>query len=94
MFDHNSRYFDIETVELKTADGRTVKYKRRRFLPSGEDKQTLAEVVVTEGDRLDLITSRAIGDPEQFWKVADANNAMNPFRLTTELGRILKIPMP
>jgi hypothetical protein len=55
--------------------------------------QTLAEVAVGSSDRLDLITARAIGDPEQFWRVCDANDAMRPDDLLV-VGRLLKIPVP
>lgn len=94
MFTHTSRYYSLETVTLTTADGREIAYKRRRFLPDPSDMQMLAEVVVTQGDRLDLITARTLGDPEHFWRICDANNAMNPFDLTTEIGRRLRIPLP
>jgi hypothetical protein len=46
------------------------------------------------GDRLDLIAARALGDAEHFWQVCDANNAMNPFDLTAEVGSTLRIPLP
>ena len=69
-------------------------YKRRRFLPNPAALQVLAEVVVAQGDRLDLITARTLGDPEHFWRVCDANNATNPFDLTSEIGRRLRIPLP
>lgn len=94
MFTFTSRYYNLETVTHTLADGRTVNYKRRRLLPPGEPMQLLVEVAVTEGDRLDLITARTLGDPEHFWRVADANNAMNPFDLTTEIGRVLRVPVP
>jgi len=94
MFDYTSRYFNIETASLTTKEGRVVAYVRRRFLPQGEDMQTLVEVVVTQGDRLDLITARTLGDPKQSWRVADANNAMNPFDLTEEPGSTLRVPTP
>ena len=94
MFDFTSRYYSIETVTHPGPDGRLHSYKRRRFLPQGEDMTLLAEATVTQGDRLDLITSRTLGDPLQFWRVCDANNALNPFDLTDEVGRRLKIPMP
>lgn len=94
MFTFTSRYYHLETVKLTLADGRTVSYKRRRLLPPGETMQLLVEVTVTEGDRLDLITARTLGDPEHFWRIADANNAMNPFDLTTEIGRTLRVPVP
>jgi hypothetical protein len=94
MFDHTSRYFTLETTVLTTADGRTVAYVRRRFLPRGEDMPLLVEVSVSEGDRLDQITARTLGDPEQFWRVCDANDAMNPADLTAEVGRTLRVPVP
>jgi hypothetical protein len=94
MFDFTSRYDPIETTTLVDADGRVTAYKRRRFLPPSETLQTLAEIKVTQGDRLDLITARTLGASEQFWRVCDANSAMNPFVLTTEIGRTVRIPMP
>jgi hypothetical protein len=49
---------------------------------------------VTEGERLDNITARYLGDPEQFWRVCDANNAMRPEELTETIGRKLRITLP
>jgi hypothetical protein len=94
MFDPNSRYYNLETAVLTTPDGRELAYKRRRFLPDGNQMTLLAEVTVIEGDRLDLITSRTLSDPEQFWRVADANNAMDPMELTNEPGSQLRVGIP
>lgn len=94
MFETNSRYYALETATFTMPDGRIVPYKRRRFLPRGDKMPLLVEVTVTQGDRLDLITARTLGDPEQFWRVCDANNAMNPEELTVEVGRTLRIPIP
>ena len=54
----------------------------------------LQEHVVGQGDRLDNITARYLGDPEQFWRVCDANRAMRPEELTEEIGRRLRITLP
>lgn len=95
MFEHTSRYSKLEIAKLTTADGqRTIAYVRRRFLPQGATLPLLGEVTVRSGDRLDHLTAQTLGDPEQFWQVCDANNATNPFELTAELGRKLRIPMP
>jgi hypothetical protein len=94
MFDSTSRYQALETAMLTAPDGRAVAYKRRRFLPRGADLPLLAEVTVAQGDRLDVVTARALGDPEQYWRVADANDAMNPDELTADPGRVLRIPLP
>jgi hypothetical protein len=94
MFDSTSRYYALGTATLTGPDGRSVAYKRRRLLPLGAGLPLLVEVTVAQGDRLDVVTARALGDPEQFWRVADANDAMNPIELTAEAGRVLRIPVP
>jgi hypothetical protein len=93
VFEPSSRYFALETVTIEVA-GRVVSYKRRRFLPRGEDMTTLVEITTSEGDRLDLMAARTLGDPEQFWRICDANDAMNPFELAAEPNHVLKIPVP
>ena len=45
------------------------------------------------GDRLDNITANYLGDPEQFWLLCDANNAMHPDELTAQIGQKLRIPL-
>lgn len=94
MFPVTSRYHEIETAQYTTPDGRQYVYLRRRFLPAAESATVLAEHVVTQGERLDNITARYLGDPEQFWRLCDANGAMHPDELTAEIGRRLRIPMP
>jgi hypothetical protein len=94
VFAHTSRYYALETAALVAEGGRVLAYKRRRFLPPGDQLPLLALVLVTEGDRLDLIATRTLGDPEQFWRVADANDALDPFELTATPGRTLRVPVP
>ena len=89
-----SRYYGIETTTLKTVDGRTAAYLRRRFLPSPDRFTLLLEHFVTEGERLDNITARYMDDPEAFWRIADANAAMRPEELTETVGRRLRITLP
>lgn len=94
MFEPTSRYHHLENATLTTEDGRAIVYKKRRFLPQGVKMPTLREIVVNAGDRLDLIAARTLGDPEQFWRICDANNAMYPPELTREPNRILRISVP
>lgn len=94
MFEPTSRYHPLETATYAHPDGRVLRYQRRRFLPQNHDAEVLALVTVTESDRLDLITARTIGDPQQFWRVCDANDVMNPVELTEDVGRVLRISMP
>ncbi len=96
MFPVTSRYYGIEIATFEIAEGHTVNYLRRRFLPDGAKAVILTEHVVTQGDRLDNVTARYLANPEQFWLVCDANNAMLPDDLTAEsqIGHRLRIPLP
>jgi hypothetical protein len=93
-FSPTSRYYGFETLQIKRIDGLTVAYLKRRFLPQPEKFFQLEEHIVTDNERLDNITAKHLGDPEQFWRVADANRAMRPEELTEETGRRLRITLP
>jgi hypothetical protein len=94
FFPPTSRYHAIETTTVETASGRTVIYLRRRFVPSAERFALLQEHPVVEGDRLDNVTARYLGDPEQFWRVCDSNSAMRPDELRETIGHRLRITLP
>lgn len=96
MFPVTSRYNSIPTATYDFPDGRQVVYLLRRFLPDSEKFTVLTEHLLTQGERLDNITARYLGDPEQFWRVCDANNAMQPEELTDDahIGQRLRIPLP
>ena len=92
-FPPTSRYAGVETAAHTGADGRTVAYLRRRFVPPPERFSLLQEHRVGQGERLDVITARHLGDPEQFWRICDANAALRPAELEEE-GRTLRITLP
>jgi hypothetical protein len=94
MIEHTSRYYNLATTTFTDANGRDIAYIRRRFLPDASAATILAEHVVTQGERLDNITARYLTDSEQFWRVCDANDAMQPDKLTAEIGRRLRISYP
>jgi hypothetical protein len=94
MFDYNSRYEKIADASYTFSDGRSLTFKRRRFLPQGTALPLLGEIAVRQGERLDLFTHRTLGDSLQFWRIADANDAVNPFDLVEEGGRLLRVPVP
>jgi hypothetical protein len=94
MFDHTSRYYPLPIVTTTLPKGRTISYVRRRFLPQGDNLPLLAEVAVGQGERIDTIANRTLGDPLAFWRICDANNAMDPQELTKQPGRLLRVPMP
>ena len=94
LFPPTSRYFTVEAATREERDGRVIVYLGRRFLPQPERFALLQEHVVTQGERLDNITARYLDDPEQFWRLADANRAMRPDELTETIGRRLRVTLP
>jgi hypothetical protein len=94
LFTSTSRYYGMDTETLTTPDGTTIIYLTRRFLPSPDSFQLLQEHIVTQGERLDNIAATFLGDPELFWRIADANGAMRPEDLVQTVGTILKITLP
>ena len=91
MFDPTSRFADLETRVLAGPNGREIRYVVRRFLPPADSGVVFAEHQVTEGERLDHLSARYLGDAELFWQLADINNAMRPEELTAEIGRRLRV---
>lgn len=90
MFFRGSRYEHIADTERTDRLGVTTRYKRMRFIPAVE---AAAGDTVRQGDRPDLVAYRTLGDPEQFWRVCDANEAVEPEELI-EPGARLTISGP
>ena len=94
MFSLNSRYYNMPVTKIETPDGRKIVYVRRRFVPPPERFELLLEHVVTQDERLDNIAAQYLGDPEQFWRLCDANGAIRPEELVEIIGRRLRITLP
>jgi hypothetical protein len=93
-FAATSRYYGIPTSQLIQADGRTVVYVQRRFLPAPENFAALQIVAIAAGNRLDNLAARYLGDPQQSWRLCDSNGAMQPEALVAEVGSTLAITLP
>ncbi len=94
MIGMGSRYAGIPVAEHTTADGRTIAYLRRRLLAPLERFALLQEHVARDGDRPDLLAHHYLGDPEQFWRIADANPVFSPNDMTDSPGRHVRITLP
>jgi hypothetical protein len=99
LFPPNSRYSGMDTNTYvspptpEEPEGKNIIYLQRRFLPPADRFALLHEHIVTEGERVDNITATFLGDPEQYWRICDANNVMHP-RECEEIGRRLRITLP
>jgi hypothetical protein len=93
-FPPTSRYHGLETATLPGPDGRPIVHLRRRFLPPLDRFALLQLHTVVEGDRPDTLAAQYLGDPEQFWRLCDANNVLHPDELTMRPGRSVRVTLP
>lgn len=94
MFDPDSRYASLPTSTWTDASGREVVYVQRRLRPRYRDLQPVADLPLSEGDRLDLMATRVIGDPLRWWQIADSNDPLNPDDLTAQPGSTVHVAVP
>ena len=95
-FPADSRYHGSGTLTYTAPDGQTITYLTRRFVPqpSAPNFAAVAQHTVKQGDRLDLIAAKYLGDPLIFWLICDANGAIRPDELVETPGKVLKITLP
>jgi nucleoid-associated protein YgaU len=89
MFASNSRYISVADGVYTDRSGRQIAYKQLRLTPDAALLQTHS---VVQDDRLDLLAFTFYRDPEQFWRICDANLAMRPDDLMRP-GARLRIPL-
>jgi nucleoid-associated protein YgaU len=95
-FPTDSRYYRSSTLTYTTPDGESITYLARRFVPQpgAPNFSTVANHTVKQGERLDLIAAKYLGDPLIFWLICDANGAIRPDELVETPGTVLSITMP
>src|SRR5262249_22419537 len=76
-FSANSRYIQTVVAVRTGPDGVPRRYLRRRFLPKPA-APALDTYQISEGDRIDRIAASTLGDAGLWWRVADANRALDP----------------
>ena len=95
-FPTDSRYYGFSTVSYTAPNGQVVTYLARRFVPQpgAPNFSTVATHTVSQGDRLDLLAAKYLGDPLIYWLICDANGAIRPDQLVETPGKVLNITMP
>lgn len=95
-FPADSRYYGSSTLTYSASGGQTITYLARRFVPQpgAPNFATVAQHIVRQGDRLDLLAAKYLADPLIFWLICDANGAIRPNNLVDTPGRVLKITTP
>ncbi len=92
-FPPTSRYAGLAVNTYLDADGTAHSYVARRFVPPETSFALLQLYTVVQSDRIDNLANTFLGDPEQFWKLCDANNAMAPDDLAV-VGTSFRITLP
>jgi hypothetical protein len=95
-FPTDSRYYGSSTLSYTAPNGQTFTYLARRIVPQpgAPNYATVAKHRVNQGDRLDLLAAKYLGDPLIFWLICDANAAIRPTDLVETPGTIFNITMP
>lgn len=93
MFSATSRYHDLPTATYTMPDGRVVIYVRRRMLPDPASLTPTGTHLVRDGERLDHVAAAELGDPELFWRIADAQRVLDPAE-PARPGRLLLVTLP
>jgi hypothetical protein len=91
MFAPASRYARIPTAIFVDRDGRARPYVLPRPIPA-PPAPARQRHEMADGERLDHVAARAFGDPEQFWRLCDANTELRPDDLEAT-GRRIIVPL-
>ncbi len=89
----NSRYYGTPVLFYKRPDGVQVAYLQRRILPQPGIYTSVQNYGIVDGDRLDNLAYKFLGDPLLFWMICDANGATDPDELTRTPGETILIPL-
>lgn len=90
-----SRYHGVPLALLqRRPDEPGTVYVRRRFIPAASTLAIAVRHAVAAQDRPDLLGAKYLGEPLQYWLIADANAVLDPNELTDTLGRRIDIPLP
>lgn len=90
MFAQTSRYAQSATAIYTTRDGQQHPYVLLRVIPASGQLRQMYDM--REEDRLDLLAYRFFADPEQFWRLCDANRTLRPEDLELA-GQSIRIPL-
>lgn len=89
----SSRYYGAVTVRYTRADGTVVACLARRIVPAPSIYRSVQSYVIVEGDRIDNLAAKFLGDPLLYWMICDVNGVSDPDSLTAQVGRSILIPL-
>ena len=93
MFGKSSRYYTLPERTWTDPQGREFVYKSFRLVPPPRERSD-AFTSVGQSERLDLVAARTVGRGDLYWKLCDANLALDPFDVIKDGGSRLWVPEP
>ncbi len=93
-FTMQSRYYGLTVASLPAANGDTISYVTRRFIPQPQNYAVMQRHRVVQGERVDVIAAQSYGDSLYYWRLCDANLATRPEDVTATVGAFINISLP
>nr|WP_314445278.1 hypothetical protein [uncultured Sphingomonas sp.] len=93
-FSPGSRYRGVPVRTRVEQDGSQVQFVGRRIIPPTSRFQALDRHLCEGDERADRLAADFYGDPEQYWRICDANAVAEPAETAKSEGRVLIIPLP
>jgi len=95
-FPPDSRYYAFGVQQYVAPNGQSYPYLQRRIVPQpgAPNYATINQYSTVQGDRLDRIAAKYLGDPLMAWLICDANGAMDSWDLVKTPGTVLSITTP
>ena len=96
-FPTDSRYYGSGMLQYTAPDGQSDSVPGAAHSFRSRARRTMrrsTQHTVKQGDRLDLIAAKYLGDPLMFWLICDANGAIRPDDLVATPGSVLAITTP
>lgn len=93
-FTANSRYAGLVLRTRTAADGTVETFLPRRIVPAPGRFTAFGIRRLTGSERIDDVAAEAYGDPELYWRIADALPLEDPADLLGQEGRRVPLPLP
>jgi hypothetical protein len=89
----SSRYSGARVLQYLPPGGAPVMYLARRIIPQAAAYTSLRSYAIVDGDRLDNLAAKFLGNPLLYWMICDANGATDPEELTAQPSHTILIPL-
>lgn len=93
-FAPDSRYFGLTLRSRTTPDGTVETFLPRRLIPPPDRFQSFGQTRLSGSERIDDVAAEAYGNPELYWRIADALGLQDPASLLGQEGRLIPLPLP